>query len=111
MLLRLSVSGSTEASNVWQKFIDSSDSPVSAFVPDFGLTQKTVTGPTTAEYHFTFTNECVAVVVFSTVTEEAELNSHSCPTDECADDSEMAQQIGSSLQITDPRFAACISTK
>ena len=38
-----------------------------AFVPDFKMTTKLVIGPTATEYHFTFTNYCVAVIVYNSL--------------------------------------------
>ena len=101
----------TEALDVWQLFVAGPDSSVSELTPDFSLTKKTVTGPTITEYEFTFTNKCVATIVYSSETKNAQLKSHSCPTDECIDDVEMAASFASSQQMTDARFVLFISSK
>jgi hypothetical protein len=96
---------------VWQIYADANDGSVAQLTPDFGLTQKTVSGVWHAQFVYTFTNGCTATLMFNLVSEAVELESHTCGGD-CTDNEQLAADVAEAVPVDLPgnSCAAIIDT-
>jgi len=90
-----------EAMAVWQIYVDGNDGSVAQLTPDFGLTQKTVSGPWHVQFVYTFTNGCTATLMFNLVSEAVELESHTCGGD-CTDNEQLAADVAEAVPVDLP---------